>query len=241
MIRLLSWMPMVTFNDAKDASAALVAELHPLSVMLFGSVAKEGAGNDLDLLIIVDDKEKIEKHTMMAHRALKRFYKKFAVDPFVIPFSLFTHHYSRGSPFLRAIMKEGRHVYMKDAVKEWLKQAEDERNMAAYLLQGGYFKGACYHAQQSAEKTLKALLLNKGWELEKIHSIERLVSIAETYKISAALTEEEVIFLDSIYRGRYPFEAGLLPVGVPSEQEANYSVEIAQRVLNNAKATLKVS
>ncbi len=36
---------------------------------------------------------------------------------------------------------------MKDAVKEWLKQAKDELDMASYLVRGGYFKGACYHVQ----------------------------------------------------------------------------------------------
>lgn len=40
---------------------------------------------------------------------------------------------------------------MKDAVKDWVKQAQEELNMAEYLFSGGYYKGACYHAQQSLE------------------------------------------------------------------------------------------
>ena len=51
---------------------------------------------------------------------------------------------------------------MKDVVEEWVKQAKDELDMAVYLLQGGYFKGACYHAQQSVEKAMKAAFLKKG-------------------------------------------------------------------------------
>ena len=229
---------MVTLKDAKEVSNALIAAIHPLSVVLFGSVAREGVGADLDVLIIVNDKEKSEDRAMTVHRALKSFYTKFAIDPFIIPLSLFVQYYYKGSPFLWSILKEGRPIYMKDAVKEWIKQAVDERNMAAYLLQGRYFKGACYHAQQSIEKTIKALLLNKGWDLEKTHNLERLVSIAEFYKVPITLAEEDVIFIDAIYRGRYPFEAGLLPGGEPSEQDAEKAVEIAKRIIGDAKSTL---
>lgn len=232
---------MVTLADAKEVSDILISGLKPLSVVLFGSVAKEGRGADLDLLIIVDDTEQDEDRSMTVHRILKNYYKKFNIDPFVVPFSRFVHHYSKGSPFLRGILKEGRLIYMKDAVIQWVKQAEDERDMAAYLLQGKFFKGACYHAQQSVEKAVKALLLNKGWELEKTHSVERLVSIAETYGISVTIPEEDVVFLDIIYRGRYPIEAGLLPIGEPSESHAQKAVGIAERTLGEAKRTLNLN
>lgn len=51
---------------------------------------------------------------------------------------------------------------MKDAVKDWLKQAKDELDMALYLFKGGYFKGSCYHARQTVEKSIEASLLDKG-------------------------------------------------------------------------------
>ena len=72
---------------------------------------------------------------------------------------------------------------MKDAMHEWLKLSEDELNMAECLLKGGYFKGACYHAQQLIEKSMKARLFKKGWDLEKTHSIERLVAIGRDDRI----------------------------------------------------------
>lgn len=43
-------------------------------------------------------------------------------------------------------------------------------------------------------------MFKKGWELEKTHSIERLIAIAGDYKIKFDLSDEETVFIDSIYR-----------------------------------------
>lgn len=231
---------MITLKDAQKVTDAIVKTLNPVSVMLFGSVAREGTGNDLDLLIVTDDKKgKIQDKNLLLHKCLKRFYTKFAIDPFVVALPSLNEHYLKGSPFLKLIFKEGRTLYMKDAVREWLKQSGEESNMAAYLLQGGYFKGACYHAQQSIEKSIKALLLKKGWELEKIHSIGRLIAIGRDYKIKLTLSDEEIVFIDGIYRGRYPAEAGLLPLGEPSKADAEKAVSIAGRIFKNTQSALK--
>lgn len=124
---------------------------------------------------------------------------------------------------------------MKDAAKEWMRQAADERDTAEYLFRGGFFKGACCHAQQAVEKLMEALLIDKGWDLEKTHSVERLASLAETYRIPGVVPEEDVVFLDTIYRGRDPFEAGLLPLGEPVEADARKAVQIAKSALEAAK------
>lgn len=220
-----------TFKDTKPVIDSVVHTLHPLSVILFGSVAKQGVGRDMDLLIVTADKQKDPlKLNLLLRKPLEKFYNKFAIDPFIISHSLLNEYYKKGSPFVRLICREGRLLYMKNAVKEWLKQAEDEVNMADYLFGGGFLKGACYHAQQSIEKTIKAMLLAKGWELEKVHSLERLSAITKDYKIRLTFSDEEVVFIDSIYRGRYPAEAGLLPYGEPSRTDAQKAIKIAKRI-----------
>lgn len=227
---------MVTLTDARKVTERLVKECQPLVVIVFGSVAQKGEGRDLDLLLIVNDKtEDKENKNLLIYACLKKFYKSFAVDPFVIPLSTFKECFAKGSPFLWLILKEGRYLYMKDAVKEWLKQAEEELNTAVYLLGGGFFKGVCYHAQQAIEKKIKAILLKKGWELEKIHSLERLIAIAEDYKIQVDISDEEIIFIDSIYRSRYPGEVGLLPLGEPVKSDAEKVIEIAEGIMKNLK------
>lgn len=122
---------------------------------------------------------------------------------------------------------------MKDIEKEWIKQAEEELDMADFLLQGGYFKGSCYHAQQSVEKALKASLFKKGWELEKTHSAARLTAIGKDLRLKFPLSEDDILFIDSIYRGRYPAEAGLLPLGSPTREEAEQSVRLAGKLLKS--------
>jgi hypothetical protein len=37
--------------------------------------------------------------------------------------------------------------------------------------------------------------------------------------------------VDSIYRGRYPLEAGLLPVGAPKKEEAEKALNLAEKMI----------
>lgn len=230
---------MVTLKDAKEVSEVIHKEFAPVLIIVFGSTAREGSGNDLDLLVILDDRGKsFDNVDLLMHKCVKDFYKKFAIDPFVVPLSAFREHYLKGSPFLRLILKEGRILYMKNAVKEWMGQVDDELKMAQYLFDGDFYKGACFHSQQAIEKALKALLLNKGWELEKTHSIERLIYLLRGYKIKIDITDEDMVFIDSIYRGRYPAEAGLLPLGEPTKADAQKAVSIAERIIKKIKNKL---
>jgi HEPN domain-containing protein len=231
---------MVTIEDAKEVSNVIVEAIRPISVFVFGSVAKQGVGEDLDLLVIVDDKsETTNDISMLLHKCLKSYYKKFDIEPFVIPLSVFNKYYLKESPFLRLIVKEGRSFYMREAIAEWLKQANDELNMAEYLLEGRFFRGSCFHSQQSIERSIKARLLKEGWELERIHSIGRLITIGEKYNIKINLSDEEVVFIDHIYRGRYPAETGLLPLGEPSEAEAQKAISIAKKIFTEVEKALK--
>lgn len=224
---------MITFSDAKAASRTIARSINPLAVVLFGSVARTGTGGDLDLLILTDEHSAAaEDCHLLLHRSLKRHVRKGAVDPFVVPAAKWEFFYGQGSPFLELIAREGRSLYMRNAVREWLEQAHEELRTARYLLEGGYAKGACCHAQQSVEKAAKAKLIEKGWDLERTHSIERLAAIGRQYRLRFPLTEQEMILIDAIYRGRYPAEAGLLPLGQPTPLDAQEAVAVAQKMLD---------
>ncbi len=231
---------MVTYKDAKKTAFSIAKALDPFSVVLFGSVAREGVGKDLDLLVVMDDaRHPAGDPHLLLHKCLQRYYRRFSIDPFVIPLSRLNDYYFKGSPFLHLIATEGRILYMKDLIQEWCRQSQSELEMATYLLQGGFFKGACYHAQQSIERAVKAKLFKKGWGLERTYSIERLIAIGKDYKIRFPVSDEEITFIDKIYQGRYPIEAGLLPLGEPSKGEAEKVVEMADRLLQYAKKTGK--
>lgn len=222
---------MVTLKEAKEVRDKLVKTIRPISIIAFGSVVREGNGNDLDILIVTDDHSYLTHNLdKIVYKTLHEFSSRFAIDPFIISLSKLREYFSNGSPFLRAVQKEGRVLYMKESIKEWMKQTREELATARYLLQGGFYRGACYHSQQTIEKFVKASLLQKGWELEKIHSLERLLTIAVEHNIPLKIDEEDIIFIDSIYRGRYPAEEGLLPLGEPSEQDAQRAVKLAEEI-----------
>lgn len=122
---------------------------------------------------------------------------------------------------------------MNNHVKEWLRQAEEELRTAKYLYEGGFHRTACYHAEQALEKYLKGRLLDKGWDLEKTHSIRRLLAISEEHGLKYELSEDEVAFMDSIYRGRYPADVGLLPQGEPDSDDAEQAIRIVAAQLGN--------
>ncbi len=225
---------MVTLQDAKEVTNIIVRRLRPLSVVLFGSVARDNIGEDLDLLVIMEDgSETTNTLNMRLTRSLRGFYRKFDIDPFIVQRSTLSEHYRKGSHFLRLLSREGRSLYMKDAIREWLRQAEEELDTAGYLARGGFFRGACYHAQQAIEKAVKVRLFEKGWELEKTHSMERLAAIGKEYKIRIDMNEDEMVFIDNIYRGRYPIETGLLPLGEPAREDAEKAVNIASRMVKS--------
>jgi HEPN domain-containing protein len=224
-------MPKATLADAREVTSKIVAAVDPLAVLVFGGVGRAGEGNDLDLLVVVEEGS---RGTSRLDAALQPFHKRFAVDPFVIADRAFRDHFRRGSPFLHTVIREGRRLYMKNAELEWMKDANDELSAAGYLRKGGFWKLACFHAQQAVEKALKARLLAKGWELEKVHSIARLSALCEDYKIQLSLTDGEIQYIDSIYRGRYPGEAGLLPLGEPDSKDADKAIAIATRALGSA-------
>ncbi|MBI5816223.1 MAG: HEPN domain-containing protein [Nitrospinae bacterium] len=67
-------------------------------------------------------------------------------------------------------------------VREWIKKAESDLLTAGHMVKMGKKSPAdtvCFHAQQCAEKYLKALLVWKGVEFSRTHNIAALVVAAK--------------------------------------------------------------
>lgn len=223
---------MATLADAKSTVKTIVEKIKPISITLFGSTARQGWGEDLDLLIIVaDKKDAVQKTQIELIKCLKEQYGQYAIDPFVVTWKTFNDHFYQGSTFLHLIAREGRTLYMKNLYQNWRKDAAEDVEMAELLYQASYFRGSCFHAQQAIEKYIKSRLLQKGWDLEKTHNIARLAALCREYKIKISIKGNEIIFIDSIHRGRYPGEAGLLPLKEPSKEEAARAIHIAKAII----------
>jgi HEPN domain-containing protein len=65
--------------------------------------------------------------------------------------------------------------------KDWLHIAEKDLKRVDTLLADHDPELAGFCLQQAAEKSLKAFLLSKGWELRRIHSLDALLDDAVVY------------------------------------------------------------
>ena len=232
---------MVTRATAGAVRDAVVAAIDPLEIILFGSVAARAAGNDLDLLIVTDDRDGAQGADAdgVLRTVLRPIKREIDVDHYLVTRSQFAVRLRSGNIFLRKIVSEGVCIYMREGIEAWRRQAEEELKTAEYLRAGGFHRGACYHAQQCVEKAIKTMLLERGWELEKLHSIHRLTAVAEEYRLPLQLQPGEVDFIDEIYRGRYPAESGLLPLGDPTTADAGRAVALAIRTVDALRTMLR--
>jgi len=217
---------MLTLENAREVTDALERETAPVSVILFGSVAREGSGVDLDFLVVTENEEDGKK----VAQTMREQQERYAIDYFVAGVDRITDLARKGSPFLNLVQREGRVLFMKDTLRNWMELAVEDLRQAEYLDQGGFYRGACFAAQQAVEKSLKAELLNRGWELEKIHHIRRLIHIGRDMGLPVTTEEDDIDFLDSIYRGRNPAEEGLLPLNPPGPDESRRAIAIARGI-----------
>lgn len=69
---------------------------------------------------------------------------------------------------------------MKPETQEWVEKAEDDWGMAQWLTQAPtpYWDGVCFHAQQCAEKYLKAFLEEKSILFPKTHKLVELLDLS---------------------------------------------------------------
>ncbi|MFH1122256.1 MAG: HEPN domain-containing protein [Pseudomonadota bacterium] len=60
---------------------------------------------------------------------------------------------------------------------DWLSRAKGDLAIArAPLPEGAFFEDLCFHAQQAAEKALKAVYQHRGWTFRYTHDLEELIT-----------------------------------------------------------------
>ena len=203
----------------------------PDLIILYGSHARgnQRDGSDADLLIIKETNERPIDRRIQVERILSD--RLVPLDIIVYTPQEFRYLFSLGSPFAEEIMKEGRVIYMRKVTENWLRDAQDELESASILFEHGKYRGTCYHSQQSVEKGLKTLILEKGERPERIHDIVELLNRSTKLGWDFRFPMDEAIFLNSIYKGRYPTEEGLLPYGEPSKEDAERALCAAQNLM----------
>jgi HEPN domain-containing protein len=100
---------------------------------------------------------------------------------------------------------------MNDLVIEWIDKAESDYRTAereARVRRGPSYDGACFHAQQCAEKYLKALLILHQIPFRPIHDLEVLLELALPINSDLQLIRDPLLLLnDYAVDIRYPGES----------------------------------
>jgi HEPN domain-containing protein len=128
---------------------------------------------------------------------------------------------------------------IKKLVKVWAAKAENDLKTAKFLLAMDEppFDIICFHAQQSAEKYLKAFLVNHQIYFPKTHMIEDLLELCK--KVDSQIKkelEDTKILSDYAVELRYPSE-----IQEVSEEDAAEALNKAKKVKDLIEKRLKVN
>lgn len=105
-------------------------------------------------------------------------------------------------------------IYAKEADR-WLRQAEYDLKVSEWCQQGGFHGPACFWAQQSAAKSLRAFLFFNGEDAKETRSVVDLLDRAMTYEEEFRSFVALAGSLDLYYKtSRFP---DAIPGGIPAE------------------------
>jgi HEPN domain-containing protein len=130
---------------------------------------------------------------------------------------------------------------MKKQVADWLLVADKDLYAAEIIIRDDYplTNIAAFHCQQAIEKYLKAYLIEKDIPLIKTHDLIKLNDMTKEIK-DLGLDEKKLIVINEVYiESRYPGELGLLPDGIPTDEQAKTFIEYAKEIKVKVNNELK--
>lgn len=124
-----------------------------------------------------------------------------------------------------------------DDPRTWIAKAENDllnirNNLSAEQVP---WDTICFHAQQAAEKMLKAFVVSRGQTVSRTHNLEALLAEAVAAGGPLAALEADCRLLTPYaVMLRYPGA-----MGEPSEPEARQAAAAAERIYERVQAALK--
>lgn len=122
--------------------------------------------------------------------------------------------------------------------EDWLRHARSDLALASAVGPVGDIlaETLCFHAQQAAEKALKAVLVHVGIEFPRTHSLRLLVDLLPRAIRIDPVLESVVGLTDYAVTTRYPGETE--PV---DQAELEESIRLAQAVVRWAESQVRSS
>lgn len=123
--------------------------------------------------------------------------------------------------------------------KNWYEQGKRDFHKAVSDCEHGYYEWACFTAQQSAEKVLKALALNRGINVWG-HSLTEILHVLSSGLEIPSDTGDKAKVLDMFYiPTRYP---NGFPSGKPSdyftEKQSEEAINAARDIIGFCESVL---
>lgn len=119
-------------------------------------------------------------------------------------------------------------------VGRWLRYAREDLWAAEVLTGQDVFRQACFHAQQAAEKAIKAVFVFLQTEFPYTHDLDRLRSLLPEGWLNKENPPDVSGLTFWATRGRYPSSSR-----EATEEEAREAIEQAQQVLQTTLEDLK--
>jgi len=128
---------------------------------------------------------------------------------------------------------------MKVISNEWLKSAKSDLDTIEAILDNQSLTHiVAFHAQQSIEKCLKAVIEEHELSAGKIHNLITLKSIVSKVK-DFDFDEDLLGLLNTLYvDSRYPADLGLMPNGKPALADAYQFNTLAVKVYKEVRSFL---
>lgn len=124
-----------------------------------------------------------------------------------------------------------------DKVSSWLKLAEEDLEWAKASFEDKIYRGACFAAQQAAEKSLKAYLVSKDIITPRIHDLVTLNQKCLEQESKFQELDEACNTLSPYYLStRYPDVAQFEEY---SENQTKDVIDQAEKVVNFVKEKLQ--
>ncbi|MBR1369437.1 DNA-binding protein [Methanocalculus chunghsingensis] len=125
--------------------------------------------------------------------------------------------------------------------ERWFRQGEKDLRSSKNSHSSGDYEWACFQAQQSSEKVLKALLYARGFRRILTHSIFELIIEIGIFANEIMALKTEAKLLDSVYiTSRYPdsIVGNLTPSEYFEEEDAIQCIRSAELIYGIAKKLL---
>ena len=120
-------------------------------------------------------------------------------------------------------------------IRAWIKHSKSDLRLAEAAPSGVLLEHLCFHAQQSAEKSIKAVLVSRDVVPPKTHDLERLLTlVAEHVGPAPPEVQESRRLSRYAVLSRYVADLGEI-----DEDEWNDALALARTALSWAKGTVR--